>query len=352
MSGAMALISLLVYTPSATGPIVGLPREDHVAGAVDRVAQRDVGLGRRRRIAVDDVERDDACAGRLQVVDEARHLVARPRVAEALGVDRLRVEPDDCDVQDRRGRPGRARRWPGAGTPRRRPRSARSRLLRSRRPSRRGSTRSGGSPLDASGSRLRSAERRRKVAARMTATASRAGDNASDAPRPRRGVHDRPARDRGRPVGGPADPHHRRPLASGARRTAPGQGRRGQAPAPPQPRRADGRGASGERGAARRQRRGSRLRRPQRPRRAERPAGAPGPSEPDRRRLRASRQPMAKNMRASQVVSPSTLARAWAQPPRALSRSTSTSRRSSSPGRTTRRNRTFSTPPNSASFPA
>ena len=76
---------------------LGLPREDHVAGAVDRVAQRDVGLGRRRRIAVDDVERDDTGAGRLQVVDELRHLVARQRVAEALGVDRLRVEPDDCD---------------------------------------------------------------------------------------------------------------------------------------------------------------------------------------------------------------------------------------------------------------
>ena len=70
------------------------------------------------------------------------------------------------------------------------------------------------------------------------------------------------------------------------------------------------------------------------------------------RELVAAAQVTAKNMRASQVVSPSTDARAWAQPPRALSRSTSTTRSSSSPGRTTRRKRTFSTPANSASFPA
>ena len=76
-----------------------------------------------------------------------------------------------------------------------------------------------------------------------------------------------------------------------------------------------------ERGAARRRRRRPRWR-PQRPRRAERPAGAP----PDgASRVGSEDQSTAKNIRASQVVSPSTVARAWAQPPRALSRSTSTS---------------------------
>ena len=68
-------------------------------------------------------------------------------------------------------------------------------------------------------------------------------------------------------------------------------------------------------GADRRRRRRAR-RRPQRAGRAERPAD---------RRTRSG-QVTAKNIRASQVVSPSTVARAGAQPPRALSRSTSTTR--------------------------
>ena len=72
------------------------------------------GSGVARVIAVDDVERDHAGAGGLEVVDELRHLVAWQRVPEALGVDRLGVEADHRDVASS-GAAGKrasvARRW-------------------------------------------------------------------------------------------------------------------------------------------------------------------------------------------------------------------------------------------------
>src|SRR5689334_7719901 len=52
-------------------------------------------------------------------------------------------------------------------------------------------------------------------AARMTPTASRAGNNATDAPRAGRRVHHRRPGDRGRALGGAAGPHHRGAVAPG-----------------------------------------------------------------------------------------------------------------------------------------
>ena len=76
------------------------------------------------------------------------------------------------------------------------------------------------------------------------------------------------------------------------------------------------------------------------------------PPEPPRPETGLSRQVTAKNIRASQVVSSSTV-RARLCPAAARAQPLDVDqRRSSSPGRTSRRQRTFSTPPNSGSLPA
>src|SRR5215218_6180980 len=92
-------------------------------------------------------------------------------------------------------------------------------------------------------------------AALMRDTASRVGDNGPDAPRPRRRVHDGRPGDRRGALRAAADPDRGRPVAPGAGRAAAGQGRGGEAPAAPQPRRTDRRDPPGDRGAVRRHRR-------------------------------------------------------------------------------------------------
>ncbi len=281
--------------------------------------------------------------------------LSRGRGCRGPGVDRLAVSNPTTTTCRRPARPGTARRWHAAGSPRR-PRRIEPDRGQTGHHERQHRDRD--DPADQQPtiqrSDLRSRDRPcdRRSWHEITREASRAGDNARDAPLLALELTTARPGDRGRAVGGAARPDHRGAVAAGARGAPARQGRRGQAAPPPQPRRADRRDAAGgsvpaddtttTTSAAT-----SATRRP-------RSAGPHRRTEPPTAVRRSTRggQVTAKNIRASQVVSPSTDARACAQPPRALSRSTSTTRSSSSPGRTTRRNRTFSTPPNSASFPA
>ena len=167
-----------------------------------------------------------------------------------------------------------------------------------------------------------------------------------------------PGRDR-HPLGRRARPDRRGALEACPRRAAARQGRRSPAPAPPgrtpRSRRARSRPLAWPTSQTTQTTRIARRATPTsrscatstRTRLDEEQARRPPISTTD-----GPRQPIAKNRRASHEVSPSTLARVLAHPPRALRRSTSASSTSSSPGRTTRRHRTFSTPPNRASFPS